>query len=198
MTTQIFLGQIMGKYAGLAAAEKKQTYLYLEPLDNSQQIYVSIISKLHCTLLSPLLHFSGRVNSRWRKKKRLFVHWEKQAEREHKSENQSAETLCFPSSWDFFNTQQTACRRIAFKRRKKCLKQQTATFQRALKPKNFSCLEKCIQGLILFHFHSYNPFQSVSGLVYPRRLRRRFKCFKLQKLCHSVQNKLHIMFSQAF
>lgn len=88
MTTQIFFGQIMGKYAGLSTAVEKQTYLYSDPQDNSQQNYVCIISELHCTLSPPPLCFSGRVNSRWREregKKDYLCSDKKQPEREQKS-----------------------------------------------------------------------------------------------------------------
>lgn len=67
--------QIMVKKC--AQQKKKQAYLYLEPQDNRQQIYVCIIPELHCTLLSPLLHFVLVAVWTAGGKKTLFVQWQK-------------------------------------------------------------------------------------------------------------------------
>lgn len=104
----------MGRYAGLTTAENKHTYLYLEPQDN--RIIVCVITKLHCTLLSPLLHFvlvavwtAGREK---KKKKRLFVQWQKPTRK--RAEVLKKKSKCrfplFDQQLRLFNTQQTACR----------------------------------------------------------------------------------------
>lgn len=77
----------MGRYAGLTTAENKHTYLYLEPQDN--RIIVCVITKLHCTLLSPLLHFvlvAVWTAGREKKKKKDYLCSDKnRPEREQKS-----------------------------------------------------------------------------------------------------------------
>lgn len=64
MTSLIYFGQIMGKYAGLSTAEKNGTCLYSEP---SELCVHNFWAPLYFPLSPPPLCFSGPVNSRWKK-----------------------------------------------------------------------------------------------------------------------------------
>lgn len=89
---------------------RKEADIFI-PWASSQQNYVCIISKLHCTLLSPLLHFVWAAVWTAGGKKEYLCSDKKKKKHQNGSrslENQSVDFLCLPNSFLIIHSRQPA------------------------------------------------------------------------------------------
>lgn len=184
MTSQIcFRQKNLGKYAGLPGPEKEaDIFIPWAARQRPTELCVhNFWAPLYSPLSPPPLCFSGRVNSRWKKKKRGYLCSDKKERKKEKSppewEQKSLKWKCrffpFVRSTSFKITVCMNYSHILRKRSGFVTKQQAdcgksnKLFQQNTWAKNFSRLEKKkpIQRLILFFPLSYLFLQTLAATL---------------------------------